>query len=60
LKGLDELPGWPDTIKEMQRQWIGKSTGTILSFNFTVSQPSFSFFIVLIIYMPPEQPDCAY
>lgn len=31
---LEDLEGleWPDFIKEMQRNWIGRSTGTILSF----------------------------
>lgn len=26
LKGLDNLPNWPERIKTMQRQWIGRST----------------------------------
>lgn len=32
LEFLDKLPGWPDKIKTMQRNWIGKSTGVEISF----------------------------
>ena len=31
LKGLDTLD-WPEGIKEMQRNWIGKSTGAMVDF----------------------------
>ena len=27
LAGLDNLPGWPEQVKTMQRNWIGKSFG---------------------------------
>ena len=32
LKGLDEID-WPESTKEMQRNWIGKSTGVEVDFN---------------------------
>lgn len=32
LESLDELPGWPEQVKTMQRNWIGKSRGMELQF----------------------------
>ena len=32
LDGLDDLPGWPDKIKTMQRNWIGRSEGVEIQF----------------------------
>ncbi|WP_041918740.1 leucine--tRNA ligase [Gloeocapsa sp. PCC 7428] len=32
LNDLDKLPGWPDRVKLMQANWIGKSIGAYLEF----------------------------
>jgi leucyl-tRNA synthetase len=32
LDGLDHLPDWPDSVKSMQRAWIGRSEGVTLRF----------------------------
>ncbi len=32
LQGLDELEAWPHQVKQMQRNWIGKSTGCDICF----------------------------
>jgi leucyl-tRNA synthetase len=32
LDGLDKMPGWPDKVRTMQRNWIGRSHGTEVTF----------------------------
>ncbi|WP_406829089.1 leucine--tRNA ligase [Microbulbifer sp. ARAS458-1] len=32
LKDLDQLPDWPEQVRTMQRNWIGKSKGVELAF----------------------------
>ena len=32
LQGLDTLTEWPESVKDMQRNWIGKSTGAEVDF----------------------------
>ena len=32
LDNLDKLEGWPDKVKTMQRNWIGKSYGANINF----------------------------
>ncbi len=43
LEDLDDLD-WPDSIKEMQRNWIGKSFGATTTFNIAESTHSFDVF----------------
>jgi leucyl-tRNA synthetase len=32
LEDLDDLPGWPESVKSMQRNWIGRSEGAEIDF----------------------------
>jgi leucyl-tRNA synthetase len=32
LRDLDKLPGWPEKVRTMQRNWIGRSEGTLVDF----------------------------
>ncbi|MBP7997233.1 MAG: leucine--tRNA ligase [Thiopseudomonas sp.] len=36
LSGLDDMPGWPEQVKTMQRNWIGKSFGADILFDYDV------------------------
>ena len=38
LNDLDNLPGWPEKVKLMQKNWIGKSIGCEIDFQITNSQ----------------------
>ena len=33
LENLDRMPGWPESVKTMQRNWIGRSEGVELAFD---------------------------
>ena len=63
LLEMDDL-GWPEKIKQMQRNWIGKSLGTTVKFNLTSSKNNISTFTtrvdtiygVTFIVLAPEHP----
>ena len=40
LDGLDKLDGWPEQVRAMQRNWIGKSRGVEFSFQLNQSVES--------------------
>lgn len=44
LDCLDDLKGWPDHVKEMQRNWIGRSEGTFIDFKISGSDKSMTVF----------------
>src|SRR5579864_7751034 len=37
LRDLDRLPSWPERVRTMQRNWIGRSEGTLVDFRFDFS-----------------------
>ena len=44
LQDLDTLDGWPEKVKTMQRNWIGKSTGAEITFDIDGSDKSITVF----------------
>lgn len=64
LADLDELKGWPDRVKTMQENWIGRSTGAEFSFEvpdihekisvYTTRQDTI--FGVTYVVLAPEHP----
>src|ERR1700704_4853604 len=36
LAGLDDLPGWPEQVKLMQKNWIGRSEGVKVGFEYEI------------------------
>jgi leucyl-tRNA synthetase len=43
LRDLDMLGGWPEKVRTMQRNWIGRSEGTLVDFKLDYSQPHSGF-----------------
>ena len=46
LNDLDDLPHWPEQVKTMQRNWIGKSTGVNVQFDLSSPIDEHTNFIV--------------
>ena len=44
LDGLDQLEGWPTSVKTMQKNWIGKSEGLEISFDIENSKDALKIF----------------
>ena len=44
LKDLDSLKGWPDKVKLMQKNWIGKSYGCEIKFNIKSTKENINIF----------------
>jgi leucyl-tRNA synthetase len=38
LAALDDLPGWPEQVKLMQKNWIGRSEGVRVGFPYTLEK----------------------
>ena len=60
LLGLDNMPGWPEQVKTMQRNWIGKSIGATVHFNITENQVSEHKFIEVFTTRPDTLFGCTF
>ena len=64
LANLDELPGWPDKVKAMQKNWIGRSEGAEVTFRIDGSDKDLvvyttrpdTLFGVTYMVLAPEHP----
>lgn len=64
LRDLEKLPGWPDKVKLMQKNWIGKSKGVEFSFRCEETDDNVSVYTtrpdtvygVSYIVLAPEHP----
>jgi len=64
LKDIDKLSGWPENVKTMQRNWIGKSKGVRINFQLTTNDSQLSIYTtrpdtlfgVTYMTLAPEHP----
>jgi leucyl-tRNA synthetase len=48
LAGLDQLEGWPEKVRTMQRNWIGRSEGALVDFKLDGSSDKITVFTTRI------------
>ena len=66
LNELDKLDGWPNKVKLMQKNWIGKSVGCEINFNIKASKERIKIFTTrpdtifgaTFIAVSPDHPVC--
>ncbi len=64
LKDLDQLEGWPERVKIMQKNWIGRSEGLEFAFEVPTLKEKLSVYTtrpdtiygVTFVVLPPEHP----
>ncbi|MDR3601636.1 MAG: leucine--tRNA ligase [Desulfosporosinus sp.] len=64
LRDLDKLPGWPEKVKTMQRNWIGRSEGVEVQFALAARPEKISVYTTRIdtlygvsyVVLAPEHP----
>jgi leucyl-tRNA synthetase len=64
IDDLDKLPGWPDNVKAMQKEWIGRSIGAEIDFAIKGTNEKLSIFTtrpdtifgVTFMAIAPESP----
>jgi leucyl-tRNA synthetase len=64
LEGLDKLEGWPEKVRTMQRNWIGRSEGTEVDFALEGSEERIRVFTTRVdtifgatsVQLAPEHP----
>jgi len=64
LQGIEKLDGWPENVKTMQKNWIGKSYGAEVEFKIEDSNETFKVFTtrpdtlfgVTFMALAPESP----
>ncbi len=64
LEGLDRLPRWPERVKVMQRNWIGRSTGCDVEFTVAETGERFTVYTTRVdtiygatfVALAPEHP----
>ena len=64
LDGLTRLDGWPEKVRTMQRNWIGRSEGTFVDFNVIASDHTVKVFTTRVdtifgatsVQVAPEHP----